>query len=182
MSTIGIIPFVIGIIISFLVGAVIAFFLGVEYRKKSAEAALGSAEEEAKRLISDAIKSAETKKKEAIIEAKDDIYKLKQDNEKEMKERRSEVSRLERRIQQKEESVDKKLDNLEKKEETLQNKLREADVKLQEAEDVKARQFEMLERISGFTADQAKNYLLANLEGELTHEKALRINQYESMR
>ena len=88
MSTIGIIPFVIGIIISFLVGAVIAFFLGVEYRKKSAEAALGSAEEEAKRLISDAIKSAETKKKEAIIEAKDDIYKLKQDNEKEMKERR----------------------------------------------------------------------------------------------
>lgn len=180
MSTIGIIPFVIGIIISFLVGAVIAFFLGVEYRKKSAEAALGSAEEEAKRLISDAIKSAETKKKEAIIEAKDDIYKLKQDNEKEMKERRSEVSRLERRIQQKEESVDKKLDNLEKKEETLQNKLREADVKLQEAEDVKARQFEMLERISGFTADQAKNYLLANLEGELTHEKALRINQYES--
>ena len=180
MSTIGIIPFVIGIIISFLVGAVIAFFLGVEYRKKSAEAALGSAEEEAKRLISDAIKSAETKKKEAIIEAKDDIYKLKQDNEKEMKERRSEVSRLERRIQQKEESVDKKLDNLEKKEETLQNKLREADAKLQEAEDVKARQFEMLERISGFTADQAKNYLLANLEGELTHEKALRINQYES--
>ena len=169
MSTIGIIPFVIGIIISFLVGAVIAFFLGVEYRKKSAEAALGSAEEEAKRLISDAIKSAETKKKEAIIEAKDDIYKLKQDNEKEMKEHRSEVSRLERRIQQKEESVDKKLDNLEKKEE-----------KLQEAEDVKARQFEMLERISGFTADQAKNYLLANLEGELTHEKALRINQYES--
>ena len=163
-----------------MVGAVIAFFLGVEYRKKSAEAALGSAEEEAKRLISDAIKSAETKKKEAIIEAKDDIYKLKQDNEKEMKERRSEVSRLERRIQQKEESVDKKLDNLEKKEETLQNKLREADVKLQEAEDVKARQFEMLERISGFTADQAKNYLLANLEGELTHEKALRINQYES--
>ena len=162
------------------VATVIAFFLGVEYRKKSAEAALGSAEEEAKRLISDAIKSAETKKKEAIIEAKDDIYKLKQDNEKEMKERRSEVSRLERRIQQKEESVDKKLDNLEKKEETLQNKLREADVKLQEAEDVKARQFEMLERISGFTADQAKNYLLANLEGELTHEKALRINQYES--
>ena len=180
MSTIGFIPFVVSVIGAFLVGAVIAFFLGVAYRKKAAEAALGSAEEEAKRLISDAIKTSETKKKEAIIEAKDEIYKLKQDNEKEMKERRSEVSRLERRIQQKEESVDKKLDNLEKKEETLQAKLKEADTKLQEAEQVKTHQFDMLEKISGFTADQAKNYLLANLEGELTHEKALKISQYES--
>ena len=180
MSTIGFIPFVVSVIGAFLVGAVIAFFLGVAYRKKAAEAALGSAEEEAKRLISDAIKASETKKKEAIIEAKDEIYKLKQDNEKEMKERRSEVSRLERRIQQKEESVDKKLDNLEKKEETLQAKLKEADTKLQEAEQVKTHQFDMLEKISGFTADQAKNYLLANLEGELTHEKALKISQYES--
>lgn len=180
MSTIGFIPFVVSVIGAFLVGAVIAFFLGIAYRKKAAEAALGSAEEEAKRLISDAIKASETKKKEAIIEAKDEIYKLKQDNEKEMKERRSEVSRLERRIQQKEESVDKKLDNLEKKEETLQSKLKEADTKLQEAEQVKTHQFDMLEKISGFTADQAKNYLLANLEGELTHEKALKISQYES--
>ncbi|HIX64950.1 MAG TPA: DUF3552 domain-containing protein, partial [Candidatus Anaerotruncus excrementipullorum] len=115
-GTIGTIPFVVCVIAAFLIGAVIAFFLGIEYRKKAAEAALGSAEEEAKRMLSDAIKAAETKKKEAIIEAKDEIYKLKQDNEKEMKERRSEVTRLERRIQQKEESVDKKIDNLEKKE------------------------------------------------------------------
>ncbi|MGI5967127.1 MAG: ribonuclease Y [Anaerotruncus rubiinfantis] len=167
-------------IVAFVIAAIIFFFLGVQYRKRTAEAALGSAEEEAKRLISDAIKSAESKKKEAIVEAKDEIYKLKQDNEKEMKERRSEVTRLERRIQQKEESVDKKLDNLEKKEETLQNKLKEADVKLQEAEQVKTHQFDMLEKISGFTADQAKNYLLANLEGELTHEKAMKISQYEA--
>ncbi len=168
------------LIVAFLLGAVIAFFLGIEYRKKSAEATLGSAEEEAKRIISDAIKASETKKKEAVIEAKDEIYKLKQDNEKEMKERRSEVNRLERRIQQKEESVDKKIDNLEKKEELLQNKLKEADLKLQEADQVKAHQFDMLEKISGFTAEQAKNYLLANLEGELVHEKALKINQYVS--
>lgn len=173
------VTFVICVIVAFLVGAVIAFFLGVEYRRKSAEAVLGSAEEEAKRLISDAIKSSESKKKEAIVEAKDEIYKLKQEAEKELKERRSEVSRLERRIQQKEESVDRKLDNLEKKEDNLQNKIKEADVKLQEAEQVKTHQFDMLEKISGFTADQAKNYLLANLEGELTHEKALKINQYE---
>ncbi|MEM1484779.1 ribonuclease Y [Oscillospiraceae bacterium PP1C4] len=176
----GTITFVICVIVAFLIGAVIAFFLGVEYRKRAAESALGSAEEEAKRLISDAIKSAETKKKEAIIEAKDEIYKLKQDAEKESKERRSEVSRLERRIQQKEESIDKKLDNLEKKEETLQNKIKEADIKLQEAEQVKSHQFDMLEKISGFTTEQAKTYLLSNLEGELTHEKAMKINQYET--
>jgi len=176
----GIMSYVICGIVAFVIAAIIFFFLGVQYRKRTAEAALGSAEEEAKRLISDAIKSAESKKKEAIVEAKDEIYKLKQDNEKEMKERRSEVTRLERRIQQKEESVDKKLDNLEKKEETLQNKLKEADVKLQEAEQVKTHQFDMLEKISGFTADQAKNYLLANLEGELTHEKAMKISQYEA--
>ncbi|MCI8649380.1 MAG: ribonuclease Y [Anaerotruncus sp.] len=177
---VGIIPFAIGMVVEFIVVAVIAFFLGIEYRKKSAEATLGSAEEEAKRLISDAIKASESKKKEAIVEAKDEIYKLKQDNEKEMKERRSEVSRLERRIQQKEESVDKKIDNLEKKEESLQNKLREAEEKLREAEEVKGHQFEMLEKISGFTSEQAKNYLLANLEGELVHEKALKINQVAS--
>ena len=179
-GTIGTIPFVVCVIAAFLIGAVIAFFLGIEYRKKAAEAALGSAEEEAKRMLSDAIKAAETKKKEAIIEAKDEIYKLKQDNEKEMKERRSEVTRLERRIQQKEESVDKKIDNLEKKEELLQSKLKDADQKLLEAEQVKSHQFDMLEKISGFTTEQAKNYLLANLEGELTHEKALKINQYEA--
>lgn len=172
--------FVIALAGAFLLGAVIAFFLGVQYRKKSAESALGSAEEEAKAIISDAIKSAETKKKEAIIEAKDEIYKLKQDSEKEMKERRTEVTRLERRIQQKEESVDRKLDNLEKKEETLQTKLQDADEKLAEAEKVKATQFEVLEKISGFTSEQAKNYLLSNLEGELTHEKALRISQCEA--
>lgn len=168
------------VVAAILAGSVIGFFLGFAYRKRSAEATTGSAEEEAKRIVSEALKEATTKKKEAIIEAKDEIYKLKQDSEKEAKERRSEVSRLERRIQQKEESVDKKLDNLEKKEETLQSKLKDADVKLQDAEDIKQRQFEMLEKISGFTGEQAKNYLLANLEGELTHEKSLKISQYES--
>lgn len=180
MSSTSIIPLVIGILVALVAGLVIAFPLGVAYRRRSAEAMLGSAEEEAKRLISDAIKSSETKKKEAIIESKDEIYRLKQDNEKDMKDRRSEVTRLERRIQQKEESVDKKLDNLEKKEETLQTKLSDAEEKLQEANQVKASQFDMLERISGFTADQAKQHLLSNLEGELTHEKAMKISQYES--
>lgn len=86
-------------LVSFIIGAVIAFFVGVQYRMKVAEAELGSAEEEAKRLVSDAIKTSETKKKEALLEAKDEIYKMKNDAEREIKERRSEVQRQERRIQ-----------------------------------------------------------------------------------
>ncbi len=166
-------------LISFAVGAVIAFLLGVKYRMKVAEAELGSAEEEAKRLVSDAIKTAESKKKEALLEAKDEIFRLKSDADKDIKERRSEVTRQERRLQQREETLDRKSDNMEKKEETVQQKIREAEKKLEEAEQVKERQFEMLERISGFTEEQAKEYLLAQLGDELTHEKALRITQYE---
>ena len=166
-------------LVSFIIGAVIAFFAGVQYRMKVAEAELGSAEEEAKRLVSDAIKVSETKKKEALLEAKDEIYKMKNDAEKELKERRSEVQRQERRIQQKEENLDRKSENMEKKEEVLQQKLGEAEEKLQEAELVKARQFEMLERLSGYSEEQAKEYLLSMLSDELTHEKALRIAQYE---
>jgi ribonuclease Y len=166
-------------LVSFIIGAVIAFFAGVQYRMKVAEAELGSAEEEAKRLVSDAIKVSETKKKEALLEAKDEIYKMKNDAEKEVKERRSEVQRQERRIQQKEENLDRKSENMEKKEEALQQKLEEAEEKLKEAELVKARQFEMLERISGYSEEQAKEYLLSMLSDELTHEKAIRISQYE---
>ncbi len=166
-------------LISFVVGAVLAFFAGVKYRMKVAEAELGSAEEEAKRLVSDAIRAAETKKKEALLEAKDEIYKIKNDSEKEIKERRSEVQRQERRLQQREENLDRKTENMEKKEEALQQKLKDADQKLQEAEQVKASQLEMLERISGYSEEQAKAYLLSTLSDELTHEKALKIQQFE---
>nr|WP_283245876.1 ribonuclease Y [Ligaoa zhengdingensis] len=163
-----------------ILGAVVAFFLGVAYRKRVAEAELGSAEDEAKRILSDAIKSAEAKKKEAMVEAKDEIYKMRQEAEKDVKERRSEVQRQERRLVQKEESLDRKLENQEKKEELLQGKIKDAEEKLVEAEEVKKRQFEMLERISGFTTEQAKDYLLTHLENELTHEKALKIAQFEA--
>ena len=160
-------------------GLIIAFLLGVKYRKRIAEAELGSAEDEAKRLVSEALKTAESKKKEAIVEAKDEIYRMRTETEKELKDRRSEVSRLERRIQQKEESLDRKLENQEKKEEALQKKMTEVEEQLKEADLVKKHQFEMLEKISGYTADQAKEYLLTNLENELTHEKALKITQIE---
>ena len=148
-----------------LVAGVVAFFLGVKYRMKVAEAELGSAEEEAKRLISDAIKTAESKKKEALVEAKDEIYRMKSEADREVKERRSEVQRQEHRLQQKEEAV--------------QRRQAEADERLQEVEQIKKSQFEMLEKVSGFSKEQAKDYMLQMLENELTHEKALKITQYE---
>lgn len=156
-----------------------AFFMGVSYRRKVAEAEMGSAEEEAKRIVSDALKTAESKKKESLVEAKDEIFKMRTDAERELKERRNEVQRQERRISQKEESLDRKLENLEQKDEKLQNKLKQADETLAESEQIKARQLEELERISGFTAETAKAYLLSNLEETLVHEKAIKINQFD---
>ena len=172
-------PVLVSSLVAFVVGAAIAFFAGVQYRKKVAEAELGSAEEEAKRLISDAIKTAESRKKEALVEAKDEIFKMRAEADKELKERRSEVQRMERRAQQKEESLDKKSERFEKKEEDLQNKAKEAERALQDAEAIKRHQFEMLEKISGYSSEQAKEHLLATLEDELNHEKAVRIAAME---
>ena len=158
----------------------VCFKKGIDYRRKTAEAAIGSAEAEAEKIVEEAKKNAETLKKSALVEAKDEIHKSRQETEKELKERRSEVSRQERRIQQKEESIDKKLDNLEKKEETLQKKLKSADEKVAEAERIKHSQLDMLEKISGLTVEQAKEYLLAQLEGDLVHEKAVKVANYET--
>ncbi len=170
-------------VISFLASGVIfgliAFKLGIRYRKKIAEAEIGSAEEQAKKIVEDAYHAADTKKKETIIEAKDEIHKLRTDADREIKERRNEVSRQERRLVQKEETLDKKMDALEAKDELLQKKLRSADEKLQEAERIKNSQIDNLERISGLTAEQAKEQLLESLQDELTHEKAVRISNYE---
>ena len=168
---------------AFIVGAAAAGFIcfkqGIAYRQKQAESIMGSAEKEAERLLADADKEAETKKKAALVEAKDEIHKLRSDAEKELKDRRSEVSRQERRIQQKEETLDKKNDNLERKEEILQNKIKNAEEKLKEAETIKKSQMDILERISEFTKDQAKEYILEMLDGDLVHEKAVKISNYE---
>lgn len=172
-----------GYVLCFLLGGIIlgvvGFFLGGSYRKKIAEKEIGSAEEEAKRIVADAEKNAQSKKKEALIEAKDEIFKLRQESEREIKERRSEVGRQERRIQQKEETLDRKIENLERKDEQLQNKIKSAEQRLAETEQLKKSQFDMLEKISGFTVEQAKEYLLSNLENELVHEKAVKISAYE---
>lgn len=167
------------IVLAGVICGVIAFIAGVAHRKKIAETEIGSAEQEAKRIVSDAIKTAEAKKKEAILEGKDEIHRQRTEAEKEIADRRKEVQRQERRIQQKEENLDKKLEHLEAKEEIVNQKNKQAEERLNEAEAVKRSQFEVLERISGFSMEQAKEYLLQNLENELTHEKAVKIMEIE---
>ncbi|MDO5123237.1 MAG: ribonuclease Y [Eubacteriales bacterium] len=162
-----------------VVGAFLGFVIGGAYRKKVAENEIGSAEQEAKRIIAEAMKTGEAKKKEAIIEGKDEVHRLRNESEKELNERRKDVQRQERRIQQKEETLDKKLDNLEKKEENVAKKQKEAEKKLEEIETIKKSQFEMLERISGYSTDQAKAYLLEQLDSELAREKSVKIMDYE---
>ena len=171
----AVLSILIGIVIGAAVAFPIAFIFGGERRKKVAESAIGSATEEATRIVNEAITKAEAKKKEAIIEAKDDIHRQRQEADREMRERRSEVQRQERRLVQKEENLDKKSDNLEKKTETLQNRIKEAEDNLEEIETIKRSQFEMLERISGYSKEQAKVYILETLENDLVHEKAVKV-------
>ena len=178
-TTVAIICCIAALIVGAAVSGVIFFRQGIAYRQKQAESIMGSAEKEAEKILADADKEAESKKKTALVEAKDEIHKFRSDAEKEIKDRRYEISRQERRIQQKEESLDKKNDNLERKEETLQNKIKKAEENLKEAETIKKSQMDILERISEFTRDQAKEYILDMLDGDLVHEKALKIAGYE---
>ena len=163
-----------------VVALVVGFPLGILYRKKVSEKEISSAEEEAKRIINEAIKSAEGKKREALLEAKEDILRSRQEYEKEVKERRSDLQRQEHRLQQKEENIDRKTDAIEKKEEALNQKHAALDRENEEIRVIKRSQTEMLERISGFTAEQAKEYLIAQVESEVTHETAMKIKEIES--
>lgn len=167
------------IIVAAVVFAILGFIAGQIYRKKVAEAAIGSANQEATRIINAAMTTAEQKKKEAILEAKDEIHKQRSETERDLRERRSEVQRQERRIIQKEEAIDKKVDTLERKEEVLNQKIRNVDEKLEEVDTVKKSQLEMLEKISGYSKEQAKAYLLQQLEEDLEHEKAVRVLDYK---
>mgnify|MGYP004611906471 FL=1 len=170
----------IGLIIAAAVifGAV-GFIVGTIHRRKVAEAAIGSATEEANRIVTEAVNQAESKKKEAILEAKDEIHKQRTELDKEIRERRSEVQRQERRLIQKEETLDKKTENIEKKDDILNKKIKAADERMAEVETLKKSQFDMLEKISGFSKEQAKDYLIKNLENELVHEKAVKIRELE---
>ncbi len=179
MLTIKTSLFIVIIVACVVVAAAAGAAIGIIYRKKVAESTIGSAQQEATRIVNEAVSKAESKKKEAILEAKDDIHRQRNELEKELRERRSEVQRQERRLNQKEESLDKKTENIEKKEEQLNNKLKAAEKKSEEIELVKRSQIEMLEKISGFNKEQAKDYLLKTLESDLTHEKAVKVMEYE---
>ena len=172
-------PYILAVI-AFVVAAVVFFPLGIVYRKKVSEKEISSAEEEARRIINEAIKSSESKKREALVEAKEEILRARSEYEKEEKSRRADLQKQERRLQQKEENLDRKTENIERKEEALNQKHAEADKEQEEIKLIKRSQTEMLERISGFTAEEAKNYLIAQVESEVTHETALKIKEIEA--
>ena len=167
------------IVVGTAVGIGAGFGFGIVYRKKVAEREIGSAEAEATRLINEAIRSGESRKKEMLLEAKDEIHKSRTEYEKEVKERRAELSKQERRLQQKEESLDKKTDAFERKEEELAKKLEKVAETQAEAEQAKAAQMKALEVISGLTQEQAKQHLLQSVEEEVRHETALKIKEIE---
>ena len=168
------------IVVAAVVALVIGIPLGINIRKQTAEKEIASAEEEAKRIINESIKSAESKKREALVEAKEEILKARNDFEREQKEQRADLQKQERRLQQKEENLDRKTENIEKKEETLQNRLTELDKLKEEVTQVKNTQMAELERISGLTAEEAKAYLINQLEVEVTHESAMKLREIEA--
>ena len=153
---------------------------GFLYRKKVSEKEISSAEEEGRRIVNEAIRNAESKKKEALLEAKEEILKSRTDYEKEEKSRRADLQRQENRLQQKEENLDRKLETIEKKEESLAQKHAAMEKEQEEIRTIKQSQTAMLEKISGFPADEAKEYLIQQVESEVTHETALKIKEVES--
>ena len=154
--------------------------MGFNYRKRIAEAKIGVAEERAERIVEDAKKDAEAKKKEILLEAKEESIKVKNEMEKEVRDRRNEQQRTERRLIQKEETLDRKADAYEKKEEQLNKRLEELDKQKEEVESLHEKQVKELERISGLTREEAKNYILATVETEVKHEATLMIKEIES--
>ena len=167
--------------VSIIIFGALCFVLGGEYRRKTSEKQIGSATQEATKIINNALAEAESTKKARLIEAKDEIHKLRSDADKEIRERRNEVQRQETRLNQREEYLDKRADMLEKKNDSLAEKQKQLDEKLLEIDGIKKSQFDMLERISGLTQEEAKNQLLASLEEELDTEKSKRILEYEQM-
>ncbi|MBO5868912.1 MAG: DUF3552 domain-containing protein, partial [Oscillospiraceae bacterium] len=167
------------IVVAAAAGLGIGIGVGIVLCKKTAEREIGSAEQEATRLINEAIRSGESRKKEMLLEAKDEIHRSRTEHEKEMKERRAEISKQERRLQQKEETLDRKAENFEKKEEELARRMAEVAQLREEAEQVRKAHLATLEQISGLTQEQAKAYLLRMVEEDIRHETAMRIQQIE---
>ena len=175
-----IVPIIVGVLCALIFG-VIGFVFGGEHRRKTSEKEIGSATQQATKIINNALNEAEATKKARLVEAKDEIHKLRHDADKEIRERRTEVQKQENRLDQREEYLDKRADSLEKKNENISVKQKQLDDKLLEIDGIKKSQFDMLERISGLTQEQAKDQLLANLNEELDTEKSKRILENEQM-
>ena len=175
-----IVPIIVGVLCALIFG-VIGFVFGGEHRRKTSEKEIGSATQQATKIINNALNEAEATKKARLVEAKDEIHKLRHDADKEIRERRTEVQKQENRLNQREEYLDKREDSLEKKNENISVKQKQLDDKLLEIDGIKKSQFDMLERISGLTQEQAKDQLLANLNEELDTEKSKRILENEQM-
>ena len=168
------------VLVAAAVCGALGFYLGGENRKRTAEAKIGSAEDEAKRIVNDAIKTAEAKRKETIVEAKDEAFKLKSEADKEIKDRRAEITRQERRMDQKEEALDKRSAAMERKEEDLKRRTETVEARLDELEQLKMRQTEKLETIAAMSQEDARAVLLKQVDDELTHEKAMKISAYQA--
>ncbi len=179
MMSIGVAIAVIAVVA--VVFGVIGFFAGSEHRRKANEKEIGSATSEATKIMNNALSEAEKTKKASLIEAKDEIHKLRSDADKEIRERRSEVQRQDNRLNQREEYLDKRADSIEAKNENLSVKQKEIEEKLLEIDSIKKSQFDMLEKISGLTQEQAKEQLLQSLSDELDTEKSKRIIENEQM-
>lgn len=171
-------------IISALIAAVIVapitWLAAVAYRKKSYESKIGSAEEKSREIIDEALKVAETKKKEALLEAKEENLKAKNELEKETRERRAEIQRYERRVLSKEENLDKKAEAMERKESSLVSREDSLKKRTAEVEELFAKEQEELEKISGLTSDQAKEYLLKSVEADVKYDTAKLIKELEA--
>ena len=168
------------IVLGILAGLALGFGLGVLYRKKIAEREIGSAEAEATRLINEAIRSGESRKKEMLLEAKDEIHKTRTEIDKEVKDRRSELSKQERRLEQKEASLDKKSEAFERKEEELNKRLAKITEAQNQAEALQRQQLQTLVEISGLTQEQARQQILQTVEDDVRHDAAMKIKQIEA--
>ena len=171
---------IISVLLTAIIVAPITWVMAVAYRKKSYESKIGSAEEKSRDIIDEALKAAETKKKEALLEAKEENLKARNELEKETKERRAEIQRYERRVLSKEENLDKKTEAMEKKEASLASREESLKKRTAEVEELFAREQEELEKISGLTTDQAKEYLLKSVEEDVKHDTAKLIKELES--
>ena len=170
---------VIAVVVAIAVTAIVVYFVTSAYHKKVTEAKIGNAEEKAREIIDEAVKTAETKKREAMLEAKEESIRVKNDLDKEVKERRAEIQRSERRVVQKEENLDKKLESIERREAGFAAKEEEINKQKAQVAKLNEERLQELERISGLTSEQAKEYLLKTVEEDVKLDTAKLIKEME---